>query len=71
MEELSPSSTREAPSSIHDDETIESRGQQGQSLKPPPVHQQAGKVRFKIPAFKLGSGFEGALSEAATLSSAF
>jgi len=67
MEELSPSSTREAPSSIHDDETIESR----QTLKPPPVHQQAGKVRFKIPAFKLGSGFEGALSEAATLSSAF
>jgi len=36
-----------------------------------PQEQQAGKVRFRIPKFNLGSGMEVALSEAANLGSAF
>jgi len=50
------------------------REQEQEQMETPvqaPVTQVAGKVRFRIPKFSLSSGMEGALSEVATVGSAF
>jgi len=72
MDELSPSSTRESPSSGPDMVAAAAAAITASPTRlQPPHEQQAGKVRFRIPKFNLGSGMEVALSEAANLGSAF
>ena len=86
MEDLSPSSTRVPASSDFDQRALEhapeervqaqteAEEQEEEQVETPvqaPVTQVAGKVRFRIPKFSLSSGMEGALSEVATVGSAF
>jgi len=86
MEDLSPSSTRVPASSDFDQRALEhapeeriqarteAQEQEAEQIETPvqaPVTQVAGKVRFRIPKFSLSSGMEGALSEVATVGSAF